>query len=343
MSESKKFSVAAMKQITDNRECMHLAVEAFNQAMETQDYDTVREVAEFVLGDEVPNADFGAGFQLHCLNWLTHHYRLRYADSADDSPEEETALHGLLSVVWKWKWIVSKLPWDINLSREEMAQANDAMRELYTDLQFSLEAVEKTLTEQSIILGDVDAAREHFVLWQSLESDDGGDCAACERDALVQYHHFIGEYEQVLNLAQPIMAGDLTCSEVPHITYQYVVDALIRLGKHDDAVAILYEAIDLLTTSSEENISLLPPLILAAVQLGKRDWAMDLLDEYNDAILNISANNRLYYLQYLMCCAPFNDEALTAAQEVAAQFDERNGNSFYQDKLALLFQKAVVH
>lgn len=343
MSEHTPFTLQDIAQTWENRERMRKAVETFNHAMETQNYDVAREVAEFVLGDEEPNADFGAGFQLHCLRWLTNHYRIRFSESEDDSEEERVAMEGLMSALWKHKWIMSKLPWDIGMTREEIAEANDYMREIYSDYEFSQESVEKTLTEQSISMGDAEAARAHFAAWQDLEADDGSDCPACVQDTLVRYYHFIGDYERALDCAAPILSGDLTCGEVPHVTYEYIVGSLYRLGRHDEARAILEQAIDLITQSSEENIRLLPMLIFYQTQLGLKQEASELLDEYGDAIVNFGANNRLYYLEYLTCVAPFNDEALTAAQEVAQQFDERNGNTYYQDVLALMFGSAVVH
>lgn len=343
MSENTPFTLNDIDQTWENRERMRKAVETFNYAMEAQKYDLAREVAEYVLGNENANADFGAGFQLHCLRWLTNHYRIRFSESEDGSEEEQTAMEGLMSALWKHKWIVSTLPWDIGMTSEEIRDANAYMREIYQDYEFSQESVEKTLTEQSISMGDADAAREHFAAWQSMEADEGSDCPACVQDTLVRYYHFIGDYERALDCAAPILSGDLTCGEVPHITYEYIVGSLYRLGRHDEARAILKQAIEFILDSGEENIRLLPMLIFYQTQLGLKQEASELLDEYGDTIVNFGANNRLYYLEYLTCVAPFNDEALTAAQDVAKQFDERNGNSYYQDTLALMFGTAAVH
>lgn len=343
MSGNTPFTLNDIDQTWENRERMRKAVETYNYAMEAQNYDLAREVSEYVLGDENANADFGAGFQLHCLRWLTHHYRTRFAESEDDSVEEKIAMEGLMSALWKHKWIVSKLAWDIGITREEIRDANEYMREIYQDYEFSQESVEKTLTEQSISMGDAEAAREHFAAWQSMEADEGSDCPACEQDTLVRYYHFIGDYERALDCAAPILSGDLTCGEVPHITYEYIVGSLYRLGRHDEARAILKQAVELILDSAGENIRLLPMLIFYQTQLGMKQEASELLDEYGDAIVNFGANNRLYYLKYLISVAPFNGEALTSAQNVAKQFDERNGNSYYQDILALQFQKAVIH
>lgn len=343
MDKAKLFSPDEVANIADASRRMRVTVDAFNQAMNTEDFDTGREIAEFVLGNEIPNRLFKIGFQWHCLNWLTNYYRNSYVQSGEDSPEADAALRHLLNTAWKYKWVVPKLPYDTTVSREEIAQANQAMRQLYDDFQCSRESVEKALTEQSILMGDVAAAREHFALWQAAEADDLSDCPACEQDSLVQYYHFIGDYAQVLSCAEPILSGELSCAEVPHITYQYVVDALIRTGRPEQAEELLEEAFALITESDEDNVRLLPPLILAASQLGRLDWAEDWLDEYSDDIFATISNNDLPYFDYITCIVPLKDDALENAQQVAQELDQRNGNSYYQDKLTLLFQKTMLH
>ena len=147
----------------------------------------------------------------------------------------------------------------------------------------------------------------------------------------------------MLSCAEPILSGELSCAEVPHITYQYVVDALIRTGRPEQAEELLEEAFALITESDEDNVRLLPPLILAASQLGRLDWAEDWLDEYSDDIFATISNNDLPYFDYITCIVPLKDDALENAQQVAQELDQRNGNSYYQDKMTLLFQKTMLH
>ena len=73
MDKAKPFSPDEVANIADASRRMRVTVDAFNQAMNTEDFDTGREIAEFVLGDEMPNRLFKIGFQWHCLNWLTNY------------------------------------------------------------------------------------------------------------------------------------------------------------------------------------------------------------------------------------------------------------------------------
>lgn len=329
--------------IADARERQSAAIDAFNHAIETQDYAAARDVCETVIGSDECNHIFGAGFQLHCLRWLTGHYHGRYVESEDNSSEEETALDGLGHCLWVSKWIISRLPLDANLSRQEIEEANDFMRELYQDAGFSQAAVSKCLMHQSILMGDAEAAQQYFQAWQDSEKDGGGDCEACEQDSLIEYRHFTGDYTQAVQLAEPILSGSLTCGEVPHLTYERVIDSLIKLDRRQQASDLLEQAVEHISGAGEAFHFLLAPLAALHNKLGQRDAASDLLDEHSEDMVNVSQNNALYYLDYLTAVAPFNDDALAAARELAEQFDRRNGNSHYQSKLEFLFSTPMLH
>lgn len=342
MSQS-KFSLSEMQELDTLQERQHLAIKLFNQAMEDDDAATAIDVAEFVIGDEQMNVGMGAGFQMHCLVWLARHYRNLYSQTADNSPEEDLYFDKLFHALWQFKWIVARLPYDINMTRDEITQTNELMQQFYEHFEFGQSALAKTLMHQSMKMGDIQAAQRHFQAWQSNQADFANDCAACEQSSLLEYHHFIGDYARVIELAEPILSGEMTCGEVPHIAYEFVIDSLIRTNQREAAQNLLDEAFDVITENIDVHLHLLPALIYLASKLEQNAIAKDLLDDYNEDILELAPNNRLYYLEYLTCVAPFNDEAVQEAQDVAAQFDERNGNSFYQDKLALMLGKMRVH
>lgn len=337
------FSQAEFNALDTPSERQSLAIKMFNQAMENDDSLTAIDVAEYVVGNEHTSYAFSAGFQMHCLSWLTRHHYRAYSQTIDNSPEEDEYLEKLFDSLWKMKWIIARLPYDINMTREEIQAANDLMTHFYEDFDFGKTALAKALMHQSIIMGDAQAAKTHFNTWQQGTNDFGNDCDACEQNSLVEYHHFIGDYARVVELAQPILSGEMSCGEVPHLTYEFVIDSLIHLNQHDKARDLLEQALDLLTRDEESHLPLLPSLIYLCTRVDEHETAKDLLDDFNDAILGLAPNNRLYYLMYLMCVSPFNEEGLAEAKKVAAEFDERNGNSFYQDKLTLMFGKVIVH
>lgn len=339
---TKPFNPQVLKTIFDSSERQQAAVEAFNYAIENKDDDSAREVCRFVIDDESEsNHIFSVGFQLHCLEWLTRYYHHNLTDNEEGNSGEDTAADGLFYCIWVSKWIISHLPLDLNLSLQEIEDGNRFIQEIYQ--AFSQAAVAKVLMHQSILMGNAEAARQHFQQWQTQNKDESSDCEACEQDSLIEYHHFTGNYTKAIELAEPILAGRLTCAEVPHVTYAHVIDSLIHIGDHDRASALLKRAEKHLTGAGKNFYFLLAPLAALHNKLGETEAAAELLDGYSDVMVNTSKNNAMYYLDYLTAVATFNEEARTKAYELAKAFDERNGNSHYQTKLDFLFSAPTLH
>lgn len=340
---NKPFSPRALNAIANGRDRQSAAIDAFNAAVQNQDHDTARAICDHVIGEEECNHIYAAGFQMHCLSWLTSYYHSRYSESADGSEEESAALDGFFHCLWVSKWIIARLPLDLDLSPEEIEKANEFMHELYYSVDFSRAAVAKALMHQSMYAGDAGAAATHFQKWQHLDKDSGGDCEACEHSSLIEYRHFTGDHAAVVELAEPVLSGSLSCGEVPHLTYAPVIDSLIRLNRRNEASELLARAVEHISGEGEAFHFLLAPLAALHNRLGEREAAAALFDEHGEDMVNAAQNNALYYLEYLMAVIPFNEEALAPARELAAKFDERNGNSHYQGKLEYLFQPAVLH
>ncbi len=342
------FSPEQIQDLDNHRARQNLTIDLFNTAMDEHDHETAIAIANYVINaDEISNKMFSRGWQMHCLNWLTAHYFTSWKQSPDDSEEEETYLGELLSCLWKYKWITASLPTDLSESREDIANAINHMTNLYQDFEMSMAMIHKAKMEQAMLMGEVDIAKAEFAQWQAcVHADENhmmNDCEACEINGLVEYYHFIGDYKQAAKLAKPILLGDMSCGEVPHLTYYPAIDSLIQLGETEDAQDYLEDAIEYIRDAGDNFLFIMPKLIQLAVRLNKRDRAEELLDEFSTPIVNAAQNNPFDYLQYLIAVAPFNDEALMAARGLAKDFDERNGNRYYQNQLALLFTPPTVH
>ena len=210
------FNPAEIQQITDLRERQKTTIQQFNQAMEARDYETAAAISEYVVGEETRQHGYGYDWQMHCLKWLTHWRQHQFSETPNNSPEEDQAFNQLMSCLWRFKWLVGDLPRDLNATLDSIQEANQEMQQWYERYKFSPAMLHKSLMEQNILLGNVDAVREHYQKWQDKEHDNMNDCPACEQSTQIQYHHFIRDYNQVLELAKPILAGELTCAEVPH-------------------------------------------------------------------------------------------------------------------------------
>lgn len=338
------FSIEQFEQIDNLQDRQRATIDQFNDAMEREDHETAKIIANYVINDDdVSNALFSRGWQMHCLNWLTAIHLSEWRESEDGSEAEDAALEEVFSCLWKYKWLVGSLPTDLGESREDITKAVQHMTDLYKEFRFSRGMVDKALLEQAMLMGDIQAAKKHFQKWRKAKSDAMTDCEACETNMLVSYYHFIGDFQQAVLVAEPILSGEQYCGEVPHLTYFPAISSLIQLGKPDLARDYLQEAIALITEAGESFLHELSKLIQLVNQLNDREWAESLLDDWSEPIVDAIQNNRFDYLQYLLAVSPLNEEALVAAKALAKEFDERNGNRYYQNQLAFMFISSTVH
>lgn len=324
---------ARLAGLEDDAARQQATVETFSAAREAGDDAQMVAIARLVVGDDVEDDPYSKGWKMFCLQGLTEHCAETFVQ-ADSEAAREAAWYDLADCLWKYKWIVSELPLDLNVDREEMARYNEAMRAYYEWVQFSQSAVHKTLMLQYMYRGDVDAVKEHFTQWQTLEADESADCEACEQTELVNYHHFIGAYGKAVELAAPILRGEMSCAEVPHITYYPAVASLIETGQWQEAGKHLQDAIQLIENNIVEHISLLPPLLQLALRLGESAQVRQLLDRHYEALARNFSNKPYEYLQYLMVAAWFDNDAHARALHLAGEFDLRNGNHFYRNRLS---------
>lgn len=316
-------------------------IEKFNAVVDEKDYDLAAEIAGYVVEED--RIYFSYAWKLFCIYWLTHFHISRWKKTEDYSSESEKYWKLIYNDLWRYKWMVDNLPQDLDMTLEKICQATEEMEAFYRHFDFSLAMVEKAKMSQAILMGDAQAAREHFTAWQQAGDDGMNDCEACVQGSLLRYYHFIGEPTKVLELAQPILSGEMTCSEIPHIVYRYIIPSLMKLGQIEEAKRKLDEAITLIESQIDEYIYLIPELAQLAYRLGLYQISADLLNNHRTALMDKLANNAYYALHYRIACGFFNEEAKQDAQELAKAFDERHGNQYYQTYLEFLFSAEMVH
>ncbi|RKV93213.1 MAG: hypothetical protein D8H92_11565, partial [Campylobacter sp.] len=239
--------------------------------------------------------------------------------------------------LWKFKWIVSGVAKSSMIEKELIDKVNEAMAFYYERLELSLAAYYKALMNQNIDMGDAREAKANYELWKKLAKDDMSDCEACEASDEIAYLNFAGEHAAALELAAPILSGELTCSEVPHITYAPILFSMIKTGKIEEAKTLLPKAVATIE-SNPRVINQIAPLIEIAVRLDERETALSLARKHSHAILD--SNDDLNDLRFFIAVSAFGDEGdYKTALELAGKFDARNQNFYYADYLNKFYEE----
>lgn len=295
-------------------------------------YDSFIEIGRYVIDNDIPNRKFSPELRMKVLYNLIERTIDRIQDVADNDEDEMNYYFGeFYDLLWYFKWVLPDLPEMVNLEKEMIFSANDIMKHHYSTMNFSLAMYHKTLMLQNIVMGDVELAKENFSLWQQLEDDGMSDCPACELAEEINYFAFIGDYEKVVEISQPILSGKMTCAEVPHIVYGSILKSMVKLGKLEDAKKYLPKAVEVLK-DDKQFIKHIPDLIEVAVKLNDIDYARELAEANEEYIL--TSTEDLIALKYFIATAAFKEDSYDRALTGAKLFDERNGNSYYTDYIA---------
>ena len=294
-------------------------------AVEAQDLAFAAQICDFVLNDDFEK--FGAFLRTRALMWLTDYIVQNLKESESEYPNFDD----FVDCLWKFKWIVSGVAQSSVIEKELIDEANEAMLFYYERMELSLAAYYKALMNQNIDMGDAREAKANYELWKKLAKDDMNDCEACEASDEIAYLNFAGEHEAALELAEPILSGELTCGEVPHTTYAPILFSMIKTGKIEEAKALLPKAAATIE-SNPRVINEIAPLIEIAVRLDERETALSLARKHSAAILD--GNDDLNDLPFFIAVSAFGDESdYKIALEIAGKFDARNGNTYYSDYL----------
>lgn len=300
-------------------------LDEIKDAVEAQDLAFAAQICDFVLNDEFEK--FGAFLRTRALMWLTDYIVQNLKENESEYPNFDD----FVDCLWKFKWIVSGVAKSSMIEKELIDEANEAMLFYYERMELSLAAYYKALMNQNIDMGDTREAKANYELWKKLTKDDMADCEACEASDEIAYLCFAGEHAEALELAAPILSGELTCAEVPHATYAPILFSMIKTGKIEEAKALLPKAAATIE-SNPRVINEIAPLIEIAVRLGERETALNLARKHSAAILD--GNDDLNDLRFFIAVSAFGDENdYKTALRLASEFDARNGNTYYSDYL----------
>lgn len=315
-----------LKSVIDKEECLF---DAIRDAVEAENFEFAAQICDFVLNDDFEK--FGAFLRTRALLWLTNYIAQNLKESEYPNFDDFT------DCLWKFKWIVSGVAKSSVIEKELIDEVNEAMLFYYERMKLSLASYYKALMNQNIDMGDAREAKANYELWKKLAKDDMADCEACEASDEIAYLCFVGEHEVALELAAPILSGELTCGEVPHTTYAPILFSMIALGRTWEAKTLLPKAAATIETNPRV-VNQIAPLIEIAVRLDEREMALNLARKHSAAILD--GNDDLNDLRFFIAVSAFGDESdYKTALELAGKFDARNQNFYYADYLNKFYEE----
>jgi hypothetical protein len=272
----------------------------------------------------------------------------------------------LFGLLWKYKWVLDAAVEYPTVGRGQIREMLADMERRYRAAGAGLHPVHQTAREVYRFMGDMPAAKAAHALVRQSPRDALSNCRACEEHAQVKYYLGVGKPAQAVKKAEPLVAGRMTCAQVPHVTYSYLLLPVLFAGDPATAAEYHRRGVRLLGTNPKFVSNRAWHLIFLAVtdnltaaarylekQLGTGlattcpAWRFDFAAAAAFVLDRLIARPRQLRVRVpagAALPADVDPTDLTAlrdhfrgdAQELAAAFDARNGNDHFARQLAAL-------
>ncbi|WP_433459790.1 hypothetical protein [Micromonospora sp. CA-248212] len=150
----------------------------------------------------------------------------------DPQPYHQQHLHQML---WHFKYMVSGLLEFPEVPLDRTYAVLDDMERHYRAGGHSLQTVHKHRFRVADHVGDAEAAAHWYRLWQTTPRDELSDCAGCDPTSQVGYLAATGRDAEAVALAEPVLAGRLTCTEQPQAILTALLLPYLRTGRGESA------------------------------------------------------------------------------------------------------------
>lgn len=267
---------------------------------------------------------------------------------------------------WFFKYVVSSLPRFPEIPLERTRAVLDDMERRYRTGGHSLHAVYNLRWLLARHVGDTDAADEWYGRWCAAPRDENSDCAGCDPTEKVMHLCDRGRFAEAVALAEPVLAGRLTCSEQPQSMLTELLPPYLHTGRLDqaaDAHRRAYRAqrgnvANLVDVSAHVTFCALTGNDARGLEIVQRhlDWLDRAPSPY--AAMEFAAAAGLVLRRLTAAghggltvhrrpvgdpaaegdrdvpVGELADELARAATELAARFDARNGGTHQSDRIA---------
>ncbi len=151
----------------------------------------------------------------------------------EPAPYHQQWQHHLL---WNFKQMVSALTKFPEVPLARTYAVLDDMERRYREGGHSLQAVHKYRYVVAKHIGDRAETDRLYELWNTVPRDDLSDCSGCDPSDQVLYLAGRDRDAEAIALAEPVLAGRLTCTEQPQTILSALMVPYLRTGRLDEAV-----------------------------------------------------------------------------------------------------------
>jgi cellulose synthase operon protein C len=141
------------------------------------------------------------------------------------------------NLLWQFKAMVTALTRFPEVPLERTYTVLDDMERRYRESGNGMQAVYKHRYLVAEHIGHQDEADEWFAKWQATPRDVLSDCAGCDPTDVADHLASRGRFAEAVAHAEPVLAGELDCSEQPQRILRVLTVPYLMVGRPEDAAA----------------------------------------------------------------------------------------------------------
>ncbi|WP_069165767.1 hypothetical protein [Nocardia altamirensis] len=180
---------------------------------------------------------------------------------------------------WYFKHAVNAMTKFPEVPKDRALAALDQMEDRYRAEGQSLQAVYSYRHRVAEHIGDRAAAEEWYEKWCATPRDDNSDCEGCDPSSKADYLVEHGRDAEAIAVAEPLLAGELTCVEQPQRILTTLLLPYLRTGQHEQARNAHRRAYRILRTKPQDLADIGEHLVFCALS-GNPSRGLELLDRH---------------------------------------------------------------
>lgn len=136
--------------------------------------------------------------------------------------------------MWEFKWILSDCESFYQVSKAKVYELFAEFRKRCERYGYSLRPYYQCLYNFEKFC-DKQAAKKAYQQFILSKRGELADCYACELNTMVKYELHTASMERALETAYPILSGQVSCVEIPAMTYENIMSRYYELGDFEKA------------------------------------------------------------------------------------------------------------
>lgn len=155
----------------------------------------------------------------------------------DADPDRFSAESGgfFTNLLWMYKWVIERAIEHPAISRAKLDELLADMARRYTVRGYSLRPARKLALSAAINAFDSERIGPAMADWLSQRRDSLSDCLACDVDLEAAAHLAMRDLKLARHAAKPLFERNMSCAEVPTVTYGRFLLPLSHSGEAEEA------------------------------------------------------------------------------------------------------------